>query len=290
MQVIPQIGIQYLEAVTSLLQRIGQFDHTAGLLEAADLHWWWRSPRSTDSFPQLFWFDDLGRPEAAIIATDWGDGVALDPIIMPNADPDWVAHVLESGLNHAQESGLQNVDVVVDRADRVVQEVLRRHGFTTKEDEKHDVVLACLTITDRPPVSSLRDDYRLCNRLSTSQRPHHMITRNGPELEVRLRQSWLYRPELDLLVLDTSENVAAYGLLWFDPTTATGLVEPMRTEDDHQQRGLARHVLTVGIDLLAATGAQRVKLCFKPANTAARDLYLGVGFKPYKQTSIFSRG
>ena len=46
-------------------------------------------------------------------------------------------------------------------------------------------------------------------------------------------------------------GVAAYGLFWFDPATATGLVEPMRTEDDHQRRGLARHVLTAGVDLLA---------------------------------------
>ncbi len=66
-----------------------------GLYEAADLQWWWRTSRSTDHLPQLFWFDRLGQPEAAVIATDWGDGVALAPIVMPDATADWVAHVMD---------------------------------------------------------------------------------------------------------------------------------------------------------------------------------------------------
>lgn len=282
-------GIQYLDAATTLLRRVRRVHHTAGLLEAADLHWWWRAPRSTDSLPQLFWFDDAGRPEAAVIATDWGDGIALDPIVMPNADPGWITHVLERGLAHASESGFRDVDVVVDRADQVMHDVLVSRGFTIEHDEKLDVVLTSLIAGARPPVSLLHGDYRLCSRLDMLQRPHHMIPRNGPELETRLRQSSLYRPDHDLLVLDKRENVAAYGLFWFDPDTATGLIEPMRTEDTHQQRGLARHILTVGIDLLAAAGAERVKVCFKPANTAARELYLGVGFRPYKQTAVLTR-
>src|SRR3954469_9781289 len=93
-------------------------------------------------------------------------------------------------------------------------------------------------------------------------------------------QTSLYRPDLALVVFDRHEHVAAYGLFWFDPETATGLVEPMRTEDDHQQRGLARHVLTSGIDRLAEDGATRIKICFEPGNPASRNLYLSAGFRP----------
>ena len=75
--------------------------------------------------------------------------------------------------------------------------------------------------------------------------------RNNPDPEARLRQTSLYRPDLDLVVHDSGNDVAAYGLFWYDPETATGLVEPMRTEDDHQRRGLARHILTTGLDRLA---------------------------------------
>jgi GNAT superfamily N-acetyltransferase len=114
-----------------------------------------------------------------------------------------------------------------------------------------------------------------------------MIHRSGPDVETRLRQTSLYRPDLDLLVLDSRDGVAAYGLLWFDPETVTGLVEPMRIEDDHQQRGLARHLLTVVIDLLAEAGAVRIKICFEPDNPASRGLYLNVGFEPVKQCAVY---
>lgn len=283
-----RVGVDYLEAATALLHRVRSVHPTAGLYEAADLHWWWRTPRSTDRLRQLFWFDHLGRPEAAVIATDWGDGISLDPIVMPDATPDWVAHVIERGLAHASESGLGAVDIMVDRADDVMREVLVGHGFAIEEDGTVEVE-SWLTADARPEISPLHDDYRLASRLDTMLRPHHMIHRSGLHVETRLRQTSLYRPDLDLLVLDSRDRVAAYGLFWFDPVTATGLVEPMRTEDDHQRRGLARHLLTAGIDLLAEAGAVRIKIVFRPDNPAARGLYLSVGFEPVKQTAVLSR-
>ena len=285
----PRVGVHYLEDVTALLQRVRSVHPTAGLWEAADLQWWWRTPRSTDNLPQVFWFDHLGRPEAAVIATDWGDGIALDPIVMPDATPDWVAHVIERGLAHASESGFGAVDFRVDRADDVTREVLVGHGFAIEEDKMVNDVETWLAADVRPEISPLDDDYRLCSRFDTMLRPHHMIQRSGLDVETRLRQTSLYRSDLDLLVLDGRDGVAAYGLFWFDPKTATGLVEPMRTQDDHQRRGLARHILTAGIDLLAEAGAVRIKICFEPDNPAARGLYLSVGFEPGKQTVVLSR-
>jgi GNAT superfamily N-acetyltransferase len=282
-----RVGIHYLEAATALLQRVRSAHPTKGLYEAADLQWWWRTPRSTDTFPQLFWFDHLGRPEAAVITTDWGDRIGLDPIIMPDASPDWVAHVIERGLAHASESGFGAVELEVDRADDVMRAVLVGHGFAIKED---GLVETWLAADARPAISPLHEDYRLSSRRDTMRRPHHLIKRNGPDIEQRLRQTSLYRSDLDLLILDRDDNPAAYGLFWYDPQTATGLVEPMRTEDDHQRRGLARHILTIGIDLLAEAGAVRIKICFEPGNPASRGLYLSVGFEPVKQTDVLARG
>jgi ribosomal protein S18 acetylase RimI-like enzyme len=116
-----------------------------------------------------------------------------------------------------------------------------------------------------------------------------MRARNGPDVEERLRQTPLYRADLDLVVLDGDDRAAAYGLFWFDPETSTGLVEPMRTEDNHQRRGLARHVLTAGINLLADAGADRIKISYRQDNPAARALYTGVGFKPVKKCAVVSR-
>ncbi len=205
---------------------------------------------------------------------------------MPDATPDRFAHVFERGLAHAGELGLDAVGLEVDRGDEVLREVLVGQGF---EIDEGGVVETWLTAAARPEISPLHEDYRLSSRLDTMQRPHHMGRRNHADIETRLRQTSLYRPDLDLVVHDNGDSAAAYGLFWYDPGTATGLVEPMRTEDDHQRRGLARHILTTGIGLLADAGAERIKICFEPDNPAARALYLSVGFEPFRQTVVFSR-
>ena len=281
-----RVGIRYLEEVTLLMQRVRAAHPTAGQFEAGDFQWWWRIPRSSDVLSQLFWFDDDGRPEAAVITTDWGDAISLDPIVMPDATPDRIAHIVERGLAHANDEGFDAVDIVIDREDGVMADVLAVHGFTIMVDE---TIESWLGIADRPAISALHSDYRLASRLDTLLDPHHMIHRSGPDVEKRLRQTSLYRPDLDLLVLDSGDQVAAYAMFWFDPATATGLVEPMRTEENHQRRGLARHLLTAGIDLLAQAGAQRIKICFEPDNPASKGLYLSVGFEPVKQCAVVSR-
>ena len=196
-----------------------------------------------------------------------------------------MAQVIERGLAHAGECGLGAVELEVDRADDVLREVLAGHGFAIKAE---GWVETWLEADARPEISPLPEGYRLASRLDTMLRPHHLIQRSGPEVEQRLRRTSLYRPDLDLLVLDRDDHLAAYGLFWYDPETATGLVEPMRTVDEHQRRGLARHILTTGIGLLADAGAARVKICFESDNRASSGLYLSVGFEPVTQTDVLS--
>lgn len=285
------VGIDYLSAVTTLLQRVRNAHPTAGLYQAAELQWWWRVPRPTDLLPQLFWFDDLGRPAAAVVATDFGDGssalyeeTTLAVLVMPDAAPDWVAHVVERGLAHVGECGIGAVELEVDRADRVQREVLFALGFVGKGT---GIVGAWLAAADRPKISPLHEGYRLSRRVDTMGRPHHFAPRNGPDVEERLRQTSLYRSDLDLVVHDSRDEPAAYGLFWFDPETATGVVEPMRTVDDHQRRGLARHILTAGVDLLAEHGAERISIGWAPDNPASGHLYRSVGFEPVVETDVF---
>ena len=281
-----RVGIRYLEEVTTLLQRVRATHPTAGVYEAADFQWWWRKPRSTDAVPQLFWFDDADRPVAGVIATDWGDTIGLDPIVMPDAGPDLIGHVVERGIANAGESGFDSVDFVIDRADEVMADAVAAFGFTKTEDEMVDSWHGAHA---RPAISTLHPGYRLTSRLDTLTAPHHMTGRNGPDVEERLRQTSLYRADLDLVVLDGDDSVAAAGLFWFDPETSTGLIEPMRTEDDHQRRGLGRHVLTTGINRLFDAGASRVKIAWDQDNLAAKGLYTSVGFDSVRECAVVSR-
>ncbi len=103
-----------------------------------------------------------------------------------------------------------------------------------------------------------------------------MIARNGELVEERLRQCSLYDPTLDLAVEDADGRIAGYALSWFDHATFVGLLEPMRVADEYQRRGLARMLLTNGLDRLAREGVLRLKVGFD--TDAARNLYLGAGF------------
>ena len=288
-----RVGLAYLEAVTRLLQRIRRAHPTKGLYQAAELQWWWSIPRRTDSLGQPFWFDHAGRPEAAVAMIDFTDGssalydeVTFCPFFMPDPDPEQVAHVVGRGLALAGEYGFGSVELEVDRADDTMREVLAGHGFTLKDEGV--MIEAWMPASERSEVSPLPNDYRLVSRVETMHRAHHMSERNRPFVEERLLQTSLYRPDLDLLILDGGDELAAYGLFWYDPETATGVVEPMRTKDEHQRRGLARHLLTVGIDLLAEAGAERISIGYEPDNPASGHLYRSVGFEAVHQTDLFS--
>ena len=288
-----RVGADYLKAVTELLQRMRSAHPTKGMFEAAEIQFWWSTPRWTDKFEQLFWFDDDGRPEAAAFVTDFGDGTSLvydEPtlvlVVMPEAAPEWVEHVLERGLAHIGERGIEAVELEVDQTDDVLLNALSGRGFAMKVQGA--VVEAWLNTEARPEISPLSKGYRLLSRVDTLQRPHHMTHPKRPDVEQRLQETSLYRPDLDLFILDAEDNVAAHGLCWYDPVTATGVVEPMRTADDHQRRGLARHILTSGVELLARAGVKRVKIGYEPDNPASSHLYLNVGFEPVKQTDLFA--
>ena len=189
--------------------------------------------RSTDGLGQLFWIDDLGRPEAAVIVTDFGDGSSavyeeptLVVIVMPDATSDWVAHVVERGFAHVAEYGIQAVELEVDRADDVMRDVLFGRGFTVKGD---GIIECWLDAADRPQISPLRGEYRLLSRRDTMHRPHHMARPERPDIEQRLLQTSLYRSDLDLLVVRPKRRRRR---LW---------IVLVRPRDCHRCRGTHAH-------------------------------------------------
>jgi hypothetical protein len=266
-------GTDYLALVTRLLHRVRLADPTAGLWEAADLQWWWRRDRASDGYGQLLWIDSQGEPVAGVIFTggDQGEPCQCDVIIAPEHADRMFARVWRRALSRMAELSLDSVEIAVRDDDTMMLDAITAAGFTASGDTGTS---SWLSSGDRPGVAPLPDGFRLLSRAQTAGRPHHMIARNGVDVAVRLAQCSLYEPELDLLVLAPDGDVAAYGLFWADPVTGVGLVEPMRTEQQYWRNGLARHVLTTGLDRLAARGCTRLKV------SSGHPLYLGAGFTP----------
>jgi GNAT superfamily N-acetyltransferase len=270
-------GLEYLDLVTALLHRARATDASSVVWEAADLQWWWRRDQHPDPTRQRFWLDDDGAPVAAVVFTDWNHGWGCETI-SATGNPFTVRDVVwPRALDQIGRLGSGSVDTTVADGDATLLEAVIDAGF---EPTGEVAVATWMAAAARPQVSPLADGFTLVARSDAPDRPHHMIQRNGEHVAARLAECSLYRTDLDLAVYAPTGDVAAYALFWADPVTGVGLVEPMRTEDAYQGRGLARHLLTSGLDRLAVCGCTAFKVSYIEGNDAARRLYLGTGFAP----------
>ena len=284
-------GVDYLHTVTELLQRQRQAHPTYGIYQAAELQFWWARPRVTDDLDQLFWFDDDGRPVAAAVLNDFsqqGSLVYSEPMLcvftLPDASTDMITTAVERALGHAAGLGFRTVEIEVATDDVVLQQLLTERAGAMKEPA---VVEAWLDIDQRQAVTDLAEGYALRSRAEMDGE-HHMAHETGEAFEERLQQGSLYRADLDLLVLDPTGELAAQAMLWFDPTTSIGVVEPVRTLDEHQGRGLSRHLLTSGLERLAELGVDRVSIGWEPDNEISGHLYRSIGWVPGVATDLWS--
>ena len=275
-------GPEYLTFVTQLLQRARLADAVAGLWEAADLQWWWRTPRRSDSIDQLFWIDDEG-PVATVVLTDWGRAWGCDPLLVAGSSTVPLRAAWACALEAIDALGLETVEVTARDDDFELLDLLSESRFVADD---HQAGISWMDAEDRPGVSSLPEGFVLVDRAHDPSTPHPMQRRSGEGVEARLRQCSLYDPALDLAVAAADGQVAGYALFWFDPVTAVGLVEPMRVEDAYQRRGLARAMLTAGLDRLAQRGARRLKVGY--ATDVARRLYVGAGFRVTSTSRSYS--
>src|SRR4051812_34484734 len=203
-------GLEYLALVTELLQRARLADAEAGLWEAADLQWWWRTPRRSDAIDQLFWVDDEG-PVAGAVLTDWGRAWGCDPIVVPGAAVS-LAVVWARAVEAVEGLGLEAVEGLARGDDAGPLRLPAESGFVAGDERSG---LTCMDARDRPEVAALPEGFALVDRAAAT-RPHPMRRRSGEEVETRLRQCSLYDPELDLAVETAGGETAGYALFWFD--------------------------------------------------------------------------
>ncbi len=262
-------GLDRLSATTRILQRARIADPRGGMWEAADVQWWRGRPRDTDDLALPVWYDDVG-PVAACGLTATGESWQVDVFAQPTGTD--VAAVWATTMDIAERHHRGPLEMLVHDDDELLINLARRSGFVATNDLSGT---AWMDVGARPRVEQV-DGFTLVDRRTQYDVPHPMIARNGPTIESRLSECSLYDPTLDLAVLDHRGTLAGYALFWFDATTSVGLLEPMRVEEGFQRRGLARVLLTNGVERLSAKGAQRIKVGF--STEGARALYLGCGF------------
>ncbi len=280
---------EHLEMATTLLQRARLTDDESGLWEAADVQWWWRRDQHDDPANARFWIDGDGIPVGMVSFTDFGDSWGCDVVALPNGEQLPRSALWLHALERMGRLSARPIEIVVRDDDLLTAALLVDAGFTRGDDS----VMTCwMAASDRrpiAPIAPIADGYRLFSTAERPLDPHHMVGRNGAHVAERLRECSLYEPELDLYVVADDDEIAAYGMFWADHVTRVGLVEPMRTEDRHQNKGLARHLLSTGLDLLARHRCERLKVSYFEENEPARLLYVGAGFEPRSRSGTYRR-
>jgi RimJ/RimL family protein N-acetyltransferase len=280
-------GFEHLELVTALLQSARVANPGGGVWEAADLQWWWRKDQHPDPQASTFWLDDDDRPVAAIVFTDWGDNIGCD-VLHARHDSAAALEIVGPRLLRLLDAyANQPVEMLIRSDDRALLDAATTLGLVAIGDGDVTTTMAAFA---RPAVSTPPAGFVVSSYAERSDRPHHFVARNGEHVARRLREASLYRPDLDLCVVDTATDaVAAYCLFWADPVTRVGLVEPMRTEDAYQGLGLGKVVLRNGLERLAAAGSEQLRVTYHLGNEPAMRLYLGAGFRAWGECRTYRR-
>jgi len=226
-------GLEYLALATDLLQRARLTDPETGLWEAADLQWWWRTPRRSDAIDQVFWVDDEG-PVAAVVLTDWGRAWGCDPIVLSGAAVP-LAAVWTRAVAAIDGLGLEAVEVLARDDDVELLGLLVGAGFVAGDE---GAGITWMDAQQRPDVAPLADGFVLVDRAQARTRPHPMRRRSGEEVEARLRQCSLYDPTLDLAV-ETADGEAAGSLHPYDARFHQAVGRPHPLSDGVAQSPVA---------------------------------------------------
>lgn len=245
---------------------------TQGLWEAADLAWWWRQPRATDSATTRVW-TDAGVPVRAVRPVAWNHGVSVEVVGLEDAVPAAaVADAIERG---SAETGAHSVSAAASPGgrwhDEHLVEALLAGGWSPTR-----VLGGGGWTSTAPAVSDLPDDVTVVSMTGRAGAAHHMADRVGDDVQERLGQTGLYDPRFDLVALRRGE-VVGNALGWLDTVTATGLIEPVAVAEAHRRRGIATRLVTQLTSGLLDAGAQRVRINWEQGGEASR-LYRRLGF------------
>ena len=106
-----------------------------------------------------------------------------------------------------------------------------------------------------------------------------------------LMAAWPYRPDLDWVAVDARGDLVASCLVWLDPATGVGLVEPVGCVPEHRGRGLAGAVTLASLARLREVGGAVAQVSPRGDDDypGPRRLYESLGFRPAARTVTWRR-
>lgn len=231
-----------------------------------------------------FWTVDITcRPDAVEI---------LYPDILAWAD-DRARLLLDTPFGH----DLWFVGVFERHLDRIA--ALERAGFADQADVGDDSLSSVwMQLQDNLLISNMEAPVGFNIRSLNGNREVeayvglHRAVFESKNMTLEWRQRTLkrpeYRPELDLVAVDSDGNLAAFCICWMDQNNR-GQVEPLGVLPDLRGLGLGKAILHEGLNRLQNLGVQQIYVETDRFRNAALDLYKSAGFRVIEDIHIFRK-
>jgi GNAT superfamily N-acetyltransferase len=196
-----------------------------------------------------------------------------------------------------------NLDLTVFDGDRRRQHALAGLGFERRGPEgvQFDLTLASMREGPSPPPGlRLRDgvgidpDARSASHRDAWNALDHIglpSARSGFTTDVyrSLLDAPVYDPWLDIVLQAPNGRLVANCIVWADPASGVGVVEPVGTHPDFRGRGLAGVVIAEGLRRLRALGLSTARIGTAHFNAPAIAAYAAMGFDQVDRSSVWSK-
>jgi len=160
------------------------------------------------------------------------------------------------------DDGTKKLCVAAFENDSFRQEILKRRGFKPHETVEYikSQSLKCdipqPQLPDGFKFSSMIDEERMQNRIESAVAAFEG-TLFSLSVYKRLQEAPNYLKELDILIIDENDEIAAFCGVWYYPEDGFGVFEPVGTHPKHQRKGLGKAVVQEGLRQLKNRGASK---------------------------------
>lgn len=217
--------------------------------------------------------------------------VTVAPWLSKSQQKELLTEMLHHAENHARQYAdpIGRLEVDIAQTDGLSREVLESNGYSQGDSMMHSSERSLADIPEVALPEGFAVRHPNQDELEKRVELHRTVwhpSRVTLESHLSLRNSPMYRPDLDLVVVSPEGAFVAYCIVWYDPQTQTGEFEPVGTHPNWRGKGLGKAVLLEGFRRLKALGAKKAIVYFYPDNLS---FYQSAGFKEANQWLRFSK-
>lgn len=220
---------------------------------------------------EVAWLWERAGQLVAFAMPDGGLGEAhfcVDPDLRTPELEEEMLTVAEEHLAAPQPTGTRRLCVWAMADDAHRQELLVRRGYAKESwaesqwRRRLDSPLVPAPLAPGYTMRSLGDGLELLERCYASGLGFHegdiqvaVDNRADVTWYRNIQFAPLYRRDLDLVAVAPDGSIAAFCAIWFDDVTRSAYFEPVATVPAHQRRGLAKALMSEGLQRLQRMGA-----------------------------------